>query len=52
MAPEIIWQDGESGESDNDDNFLPIVTKESDVYAFSMVAVEVSLFQMIHIPLF
>ncbi|KAF8736484.1 hypothetical protein AX14_014467 [Amanita brunnescens Koide BX004] len=41
MAPEIIWQDGESGESDNDDNFLPIVTKESDVYAFSMVAVEI-----------
>ncbi|KAF8722330.1 hypothetical protein AX14_009892 [Amanita brunnescens Koide BX004] len=38
LAPEIIW-DGQSGESD--ESFLPALTKESDVYAFSMTGVEI-----------
>ena len=49
IAPEIIWQ---SGGSDDDEDFIAILTKESDVYAFSMVGVEVSLFQMVHILVF
>jgi hypothetical protein len=50
MAPELFGQDVESAESDDADNFM--LTKECDVYAFSMVGVEVSLFQMTHIPVF
>ena len=46
MAPEmIIWPD----ENDYYDNFI---TMKTDVYAFSMVGVEVSLFQITHIPAF
>ena len=41
MAPELFGQDAESDKSD-DASFIQ--TKECDVYAFSMVGVEVSLF--------
>jgi hypothetical protein len=47
MAPEL--QDVESAESDDADSFI---TKKTDVYAFSMFGVEVSLFQMVHILVF
>ena len=50
MAPELFGQDAESAESDDADNSM--LTKECDVYAFSIVGVEVSLFQMTHIPVF
>ena len=49
MAPEIIWQ---SSGSDDEEGFIAFLTKESDVYAFSMVGVEVSVFQMVHILVF
>ena len=48
MAPEIICK---SNESDDEDSFIAILTKESDVYAFSIVGVEVR-FQMVHILVF
>ena len=43
LAPECII---DSNESDDDNTFT---TKKSDVYAFSMVGVMVSLFQITHI---
>ena len=48
MAPEIL----RSSENDDDEDFIAILTTESDVYAFSMVGVEVSLSQMVHILVF
>ena len=44
MAPELM------GDPDAGESF--ILTKECDVYAFSMVGVEVRLFQMSHKPVF
>ena len=44
FAPELLIQ---SDESDDDVSFI---TKKTDVYAFSMVGVEVNLFQITHIP--
>lgn len=53
MAPELIAQDTEeSEEGDNVERFTPFLTKATDVYAFSMLSVEVCLFQMISIPVF
>ena len=42
MAPELIALDAKSEGRDDIENFIPILTKESDVYSFSMVGVEVS----------
>lgn len=39
MAPELL----DSGDND-DTNFSPTLSKETDVYAFAMVGLEVSLF--------
>ena len=47
MSPELLSQD-ESGEREDAGSVMK-ETKECDVYAFSMVGVEVSLFQMVHI---
>ena len=44
MAPELM---ADPDESDDAESF--ILTKECDVYAFSMLGVQVSLFQMTHI---
>ena len=52
MSPELLLQD-ESGERDEAESFkAKKETKECDVYAFSMVGVEVRLFQMVHILVF
>ena len=48
MAPELLII---PDESDDDDNFITVM-KETDVYSFSMVGVEVSLFQITRIPAF
>jgi hypothetical protein len=51
MAPELLGQDAEeSDESDHVERLIP--TKATDVYAFSMLGVEVGLFQMISVPVF
>lgn len=42
LAPEIILQNDPQDQSDNDVNFTAILTMEADVYAFSMVGVQVS----------
>ena len=49
MAPELLII---PDESDDDDNLITGTMKKTDVYAFSMVGVEVSLFQMTHMPAF
>lgn len=46
LAPELMKADAEPANSDEPDGFMQILSKEADVYAFSMVGVEVSLFQM------
>ena len=52
VAPEIIRQAAQLGHSDDADDSTIVLTQEADVYGFSMVGVEVSLFQMTHIPVF
>ena len=47
MAPELM---GDPEENGGVESF--ILSKECDVYAFSMVGVEVSLFQITHILVF
>ena len=49
MAPELLII---PDESDDDDNLITGTMKKTDVYAFSMVGVEVSLFQITRIPAF
>jgi hypothetical protein len=53
MAPELIVRDAEELEDiDYVDRQSRFLTKATDVYAFSMLSVEVGLFQMIIIPVF
>jgi len=53
MAPELIVRDmEESDDRDYVERHVPFLTKAADVYAFSMLSVEVGLFQMISIAVF